>query len=210
MVPKSPDAERWHVARFQFNSSRGTSPEWHLDLLVAHLVVAPLIESIGMWRAHRRCGDDDTGHQFSFYFYTEPTHGASLISTIKSNQFVAQLRQTGKLTETEYCEGGQSLSWGTEDWETTIKNAWPYFIQGVSKAWLELIRQELGNEQFSTIDDAALNRFEVAHARISQRWRQSGGHAMLHQLNAMFGYDPVLVMPRCLELMPDYQLKMQF
>ena len=56
---------------------------WERDLLIAHRIISPLLmthgQEIQLWRFHRRSAEDETGHQFSFLFYTSAAQ-ANLIN----------------------------------------------------------------------------------------------------------------------------------
>ena len=79
-----------------------------------------------------------------------------------------------------------------------MQRAWPYFIMGVSKLWLELIR-ELGRDP--DLPSQPLARYAALSERVDRHWREEGGHALLHHLNAMFGYRELEVVRRKVEVM---------
>ena len=63
----------WWFARFRMHWPAEEQVNWHLDLLIAHRIVAPALarygDEIRLWRFHRRAVRDQAGHQFSFIFY---------------------------------------------------------------------------------------------------------------------------------------------
>ncbi|MFP5212895.1 MAG: hypothetical protein ACLGPL_05900, partial [Acidobacteriota bacterium] len=63
----------WWYASFFMNWPQDDEPLWQIDPLLAHKVVAPVLERYGkeipLWRFHRRAARDQTGHRFSFIFY---------------------------------------------------------------------------------------------------------------------------------------------
>ena len=62
--------------------------------------------------------------------------------------------------------------------------------------WLNLIRevtnQTAGGKTPHSLDEA-LGIYEQVHATIEQMWQEEGQHAFLHHLNAIFGYEPLMV-----------------
>lgn len=63
-----------------------------------------------------------------------------------------------------------------------MQRAWPYFIQGVSRLWLELIREiEAGGEW----PDDPEARYAAIGEELDALWRNQGDHALLHHLNAV-------------------------
>ena len=80
-------------------------------------------------------------------------------------------------------------------WPLEIQRSWPYFIMGASQAWLMLV-QELSaeNELPGEVDYPSLLRhYQEVDVQLSAQWRENGQHAYLHHLNAIFGYQPLLV-----------------
>ena len=69
------DAEYgWWYTRFKMKWPQDVEPSWHIDLLIAHQIVSPVLDQyrdrIKLWRFHRRASRDQNGHQFSFIFYS--------------------------------------------------------------------------------------------------------------------------------------------
>ena len=56
-----------------------SDPAWHMDSMVAHLVVSPILNGkrpqIELWRFHRRAGRDGAGHQFNFILLNPENSG---------------------------------------------------------------------------------------------------------------------------------------
>ena len=65
--------------------------------------------------------------------------------------------------------------------------------------WLDLVSQ-LAHDEVSA--DAALSfdqldeRYAGAGAGITSLWQNEGRHAFLHHLNALFGYEPILIIEK--------------
>jgi hypothetical protein len=64
---------------------------------------------------------------------------------------------------------------------------------GVSQLWLELIREIETREDWP--DDLEA-RYAAIGEELDALWRKQGGHALLHHLNAVFGYREVEVIRR--------------
>jgi hypothetical protein len=65
--------------------------------------------------------------------------------------------------------------------------------------WLELVSQLARDEEptgaalsFDQLD----GRYASAGAAITTLWQNEGRHAFLHHLNALFGYEPILIIER--------------
>ena len=80
---------RWWQIRLVFQWPEASEPALHLDLLVAHRVMAPALkkynEHLYLWRFHRRAVRDATGHQFSLIFYTDREISENLYNEIKTD-----------------------------------------------------------------------------------------------------------------------------
>jgi hypothetical protein len=81
-------------------------------------------------------------------------------------------------------------------WSPPIRKSWPFFIMGVCQMWISLITEITdlivpGRKPSSLPKILAL--YQKVNDAINKSWRDEGCHAMLHHLNAIFGYEPVLV-----------------
>ena len=74
-----------------------------------------------------------------------------------------------------------------------MQRAWPHFIMGVSRLWLELIREL---ERAGDWPSAPEARYAAISEALDTQWRNEGGHALLHHLNAVFGYKEVQILRR--------------
>ncbi|MCE5335912.1 MAG: hypothetical protein LLG06_15120 [Desulfobacteraceae bacterium] len=198
------EPDGWWYARFQFSwPSEAESPAWHRDLLVAHRIIEPVIDrfrdSIFLWRFHRRAAPDESGHQFSFVFYGTRATARGVFDMIRSNTLVEDMKSSGMLLRDVYDETDRISRPGIEgtsdrSWSAPLQRSWPYFIMGVSMAWLDLIEQFAGDgrEKPATFADMEVF-YEGINRDIQRTWSAEGGHAFLHHLNALFGYVPVNV-----------------
>jgi len=174
------------------------------DLLIAERLYAPALvahqEAIPLWRFHRRAARDKAGHRFSLIFYAEAATARALKDSIELNPETAWLKQR-QLIEKSHLhqrspqEMGQLELTSDPSWPVEIQRSWPYFIMGVSQAWLLLV-QELSAPTLPS-GDVSYQEL-VAHYRdvdeqVNTQWRDSGQHAYLHHLSAIFGYQPIRI-----------------
>jgi hypothetical protein len=82
------------------------------------------------------------------------------------------------------------------NWSPTIRKSWPYFIMGVCEMWLNLI-DELSKNTLAAQKRPSLKNllasYQKTNETIKNLWQTGGGHSLLHHLNAIFGYEPVLI-----------------
>jgi len=87
------------------------------------------------------------------------------------------------------------------NWSPPIKKSWPFYIMGVSEMWLNLIREVASQTSWGKTPatvEAQLRFYEQVNASIEQMWKEEGQHAFLHHLNAIFGYEPLMVREKLL------------
>ncbi|MHC1742176.1 MAG: hypothetical protein AB9873_03975 [Syntrophobacteraceae bacterium] len=193
----------WFAARFKMKWVPGSSPLWHLDDLTAYEVISPTLEKhrdqIVLWRFHRRAAPDAAGHQFSFIFYATPKHAEAIYASIRSSAVLASLKSRGYLLNDVYADTSRIEQPNIEDtadpkWSLPLKRSWPNFIMGVSEAWLLLISQYAGERDrtgMAASVESLVGSYEKVHNAVEKTWQDEGGHALLHHLNAIFGYVPV-------------------
>ncbi len=195
----------WWYARLVMNWPEDKAPSWYLDPLLAHLVVSPILDRYGdeivLWRFHRRAARDVAGHQFSFIFYAPPETARKVYATLQGDAWLKAMKDRG-LVIRDTCDETSTISRphleDTSDrhWSLPIQKSWPFYIMGVSEMWLNLIREVAsrtgGDKAPSGLDDA-LALYERVNASLEQMWREEGEHAFLHHLNAIFGYQPLMV-----------------
>jgi len=192
----------WWRVYFRIKWQKDKAPSWYIDLILAHKIISPVLEkyedNLIFWRFHRRAIQDNAGHQFSFIFYTLPEIGDQIIDTVKSNKLLKEMEKDGLIVEWDFEEPNMTTQFNIEDtsdpkWSPLIKKSWPYFIMGVSKMWLTLIDQiakEFSNKQKHL---TLLQIYQKVNEEIKQLWREQGHHSLLHHLNAIFGYEPIII-----------------
>ncbi len=197
--------EGWWRISFSIDRPDPARTQWPLDLLIAHQVIAPVLvayeQHLIAWRFHRRAANDETGHRFSFIFYAHRDIADKVYAEVQKSPMLLVLKQARRVTGDSYSDTSQiarPLIDDTSDpsWSPDIKAAWPIYINGVSQMWLTLI--DIHARQLAAgAQERSLEQLEALYARINDQitasWREEGQHALLHHLNAMFGYEPVLI-----------------
>lgn len=193
----------WWRCRFKIAWPEQSRLDWGMDLLLAHAVVAPVLENnadtISYWRFHRRAARDAAGHQFSFIFYSSPATAASVYQEIERSKILQQALTAGHVEKVMTGDPDNPRFpdiEGTSDpnWSADIQKTWPSFIMGASALWLGLINESIEEpaDEPGNIG-ALLKKYRQADTRITELWRNEGQHALLHHLNAVFGYHPLFV-----------------
>lgn len=195
-------AESWWYVRFRLTWPEGEEPLWWPDLLLADQVVRPVLDAeratISLWRFHRRAARDEAGRQFSFIFRATPATAARINARIAADPLLAHLQGERVVQTVGYDDPDHPQRLGIGDtsdksWPPEMQVAWPYFIMGVSRLWLELIR-EIGKKQEWPKEPLA--RYAAIEKALNELWQDEGGHALLHHLSAVFGYRELAVTRR--------------
>jgi hypothetical protein len=195
----------WWYARFRIKWAEETEPLWHIDLLLAHRVAAPLLSAchkeIPFWRFHRRAARDAEGHQFSLTFYSNRETAYRMIDALKSDKLLQKMKRAGIIIQDIYDDPARSSAPRIEDtsdgtWSPEIRKSWPFFIMGVCQMWLSLITEIAANmpDQPKSLSLPKMIPFyQRVNVTIKTLWREQGAHSLLHHLNAIFGYEPLVV-----------------
>ncbi|AHE96945.1 hypothetical protein [Thioalkalivibrio paradoxus] len=200
--PAETDQLHWWYVRFRMQWPEGEDPPWYPDLWLADRLLGPVLEaeneSIALWRFHRRAARDGAGRQFSFIFRATPATADRVNQRIRSDPLPGEMQRLGILAEVVFDDPAAPSRPGIADtsdaaWSPEMQRAWPHYIMGVSRLWLELIR-ELQREGDWPPEPA--ERYAAIAATVDGRWRDEGSHALLHHLNAVFGYREVQVLRR--------------
>ncbi|MGD9134537.1 MAG: hypothetical protein PVF78_12855 [Desulfobacterales bacterium] len=194
----------WWFARFRMHWPAEGQVNWHLDLLIAHKIVAPALaqykDAIFLWRFHRRAVRDDAGHQFSFIFYASAETAYQIFNMLRSNEMLSEMKSAGMIIDDRYDNTDRISRPHIEDtsdasWPPAIQKNWPYFIMGASRMWLNLISDTIAgmpnlNRPLSIEENE--QQYKKANAAISELWQKKGQHAFLHHLSALFGYRAII------------------
>jgi hypothetical protein len=196
-----PGGASWWYLRFRMEWPEGRPPMWHTDLLLADQVVRPVLErrgtDIALWRFHRRAARDGAGHQFSFIFYASPETARAVFTDIDASAALRLARASGRVAAVDADDPDHPSRPGRADtsdpaWSPALRDAWPYYLMGASRMWLDLVSQ-LASPPAEA--DAGFADWDAAYARadtaVTAVWQAEGRHAFLHHLNALFGYEPL-------------------
>jgi len=201
-ISESDKTQYWWYARFRLVWTPDTEPDFPVDLLLADAIVKPVLhtyrQNIKYWRFHRRAARDNAGHQFSFIFFTDKDTAGNIYRSILNDQIANQLKRENIIQEIILDDLNSNLLTDIKDtsdknWSLAIQKAWPAYIMGVSNMWLQLIEQEIGVYNRTDDTNALLNAYRMASQQITQLWQTEAQHAFLHHLNAIFGYEPVII-----------------
>jgi len=201
----------WWTAKFKIAWPENSNPVKHIDLLIAHRVILPVLgknrEDISLWRFHRRWPPDADGHQFRFDFYCSKESASDIFGLLKSVSILQELVKQ-KIIEEEIYEEDFSIGRcnieyicnekSEEQWPTYAKKSWPYFIMGVSQMWLNLIgniSKTIQIRENASLQDL-ITHYAQIHKEISGLWQALGQDIFLHHVNAMFAYELIRIAPR--------------
>ena len=196
-------AKYWWYARFKFVwPEKASTINFSDDLFIAHQVIIPVFDmysdSIKLWRFHRRAARDDTGHQFSFIFYTTRKTAGNIFQLIEKNALLKQLLKENILEQVSLDNVTKPRRQKIEDtsdknWSISIQKSWPYYIMGVSTLWLDLLNQEIKKSKLDTSKSIQLQQaqYEKINEQLTRQWKEQGKHAFFHHISAIFGYEPL-------------------
>lgn len=197
------DGDAWWSIAFRMRWDPEQTPDWHLDPLLAEQVCAPALAEfdppISLWRFHRRAANDEAGHRFSMLVYTDPLTAEVLYRQIRATSVLQWLESDARIdsvnmTKVERPELPSIARTSDAAWPSEIQASWPWFIMGVSQTWLSLIQQVTAEQPLDEPSpDALLDYYRTVNDRVTALWRDNGQHVYLHHLNALFGYQPLLI-----------------
>ncbi|MCB1800153.1 MAG: hypothetical protein KDI82_00555 [Gammaproteobacteria bacterium] len=191
------ESPRWHIWRFRFFRADDGATHTHLDGLLADQLLFDAVlahaDEIRLWRFHRRWARDATGHQFSLMVFAPPAVARSITAGLKAAPLLKSLGEQGFLLQwrIDHMAGDAALRPSTTSdprWPEDVQQEWPHFIMGVSRLWAGLVRAEA--RRHPGMDLHA--RYREVDAALEQFWMHGARHALLHHLNALFGYRPLL------------------
>jgi hypothetical protein len=193
------DGTGWWYARFFIERPTGEAPRWYIGTLLGGEVVAPVFDrhhqDILIWRVHRRAGNDDYGHVFSFIFYSTAAGAQRIYDELDKNSVLHSLRQEGRVTRVVFDDTSRITRPRIEDtsdrhWPLSVQQTWPALAMGASRMWLDLV----GEIADKHADEQNLEqRYKDVQEEINAIWAKEGQHAVLHHLSAIFAYQPLLI-----------------
>lgn len=205
-IPVVEDANEigWYRISFEITWPKDQEPSWYMDALLADRIVAPVLEQyrekIHSWRFHRRASRDAAGHRFSFIFYTSGFTAAQIIAAVKRQPPLQRLLSDKQLVRVDYADPQVNNKPNIEDtsdpiWPLMVQKTWPSFIMGASDMWLGLVHEFAQAAQKNEKNNDEMLYREV-QKQLSAFWREQGQHPLLHHLNALFGYEEMIVIDR--------------
>lgn len=197
----------WWTVSFKVRRPANTAPPFHTDVLIA-LQIQPVLRQfenhIDLWRFHRRSAYDSAGHRFSLMFYSRSAIADSLVEGLKNSRILKELQSIEEIERIVWPNMGdvrpEIAATSDKIWPKAIQETWPYFIRGVSDAWLRLVdhhSRALLRQADSDISaepvEQQLEFYRQVHQKVSQQWRQAGLHAYMHHLSSVFAYEQTLI-----------------
>lgn len=195
----------WWIVNFDLAWPQDAEIAWHLDPLIAHKIIFPILasekDSIHLWRIHRRAIRDATGHRFRFIFYSSSPAAARIYQLITANTTLELLNANGQVVALSFDDPNKLSKPNLADasdhsWSEVMQKTWPFFIMGVSEMWInmvdELARRHETEYQFELFQDT-IDFYKQVEDALRSSWRIEGNHALLHHLNAVFGYADIAV-----------------
>jgi len=202
-IASAEGGEDWWDVDFTMSWDPGESPDTFLDALIADQICAPALASAGsrirLWRFHRRHVRDAIGHRFRMRVYTDAEGADKLYEHIRASSVLEWLEtdewvESVSMDRRERPEEPAIARASDANWPQAIQESWPWFIMGVSQAWLVLVKEVSaerayeGNSKWSLLD-----HYQNVNETINDQWRVFGQHAYLHHLNAIFAYKPLVI-----------------
>ena len=193
----------WWTYQFKNVWPENGKPDGAIDLFLAQAVVAPVLKAhiadIPYWRFHRRAVRDASGHRFSFLFYSKPDTAYLIFAKLDESTLLKKAIAAKLVESVTKDDPDHPHSPGIEDtsdilWSLDLQRNWPSFIMGVSSLWLGLITDYMGSNPNDVEDvHALLEQYREVGDKVTATWRKEGRHALLHHLNAIFGYAPIAI-----------------
>lgn len=198
----------WRCVVFQEVWPQGKDPRVHMDLLLAHKVIWPVLRDhnrhVELWKFHRRWDPRDRNHEFEFYFYSSVNTARNIYRSLRSDTLLRQMMAERLVEDRDDMYDDLTTNpkpniedMGECDWPLVLRNSWPYFIMGVSRMWLELIERCAGENPSSQASHLAkkLRLYKEVDQRMGRLWYGNGYQSLIHHLSLMFGCEPVLLPP---------------
>jgi hypothetical protein len=193
-----PGGAGWWFARFHIDWPEGEPARWYMGTLIGAEIIAPIFDEyyrdVLVWRVHRRAARDG-GHVFSFIFYSSPEGAQRIYQAIENHAVVNSLLENGRLIRVAVDDVTRITrpdiqDTSDESWPESVQQTWPAMIMGASRMWLDLVSLLAARESSIGGIEAKYRKVQDEVTRI---WEQEGQHAMLHHLNAVYAYQPLLI-----------------
>ncbi len=193
-----PVEKGWWYARFRF-AWPDQEPQWYLGTMLAAEVIRPVLTEhrshIDLWRFHRRAAHDGGEHMFSFIVYSTPATAEKIYQSIDQNTVLNQLKEEEKVVWVGFNDVQKVAYPNIQDtsdknWPDLVQKTWPAYIMGASQMWLDLAYGMAENEDQVLTKDALYRRVQT---KLTALWMGQGKHVLLHHLNALYAYQPMLM-----------------
>ncbi len=194
----------WYSAKFKFDWPLEISEaDLSKDLLIAHAVIKPALDlyrnNIPLWRFHRRAILDSTGHEFSFIFYSTYDTAQNIFDSIQKSTVLNTLINKRVIIQVNFNSPTEMKASNISDtsdpkWSESMKRNWPVYATGCSELWLGLISDSVPTKGIDKMNTTQLlELYKDTDQNVSALWKEEGGHAFFHHLNAIFGYEPISI-----------------
>lgn len=197
--PELATGDGWWHARFRIAWPEQQKPDWSMGALIAGEIISPVLtefrNDIEYWRVHRRAVRDGHDHVFTFVFYSSAKTASLIYEHIDNNHGYKQLLSKQYIIWTGFDDTTTILlpevsATSDSNWPVEIQQTWPSFIMGASQMWLDLV-----TEYAAQLEDniEPIERYQKVQNRLTEVWQAEGRHALLHHLNALYAYQPILM-----------------
>ena len=170
-----------------------------LHYLLTGEVFSECIEkNIELWRFSRyHYKDDDIIMKFKFY--SEEYIFNRIKEKVRNNKIIKELKKEKliRITVEEATESDDRIGSDRDtNWNYELSESWPYFINGLSKMWLNLIllkKERYLKENYLKIDNKIrlynlIDIYSEIKELVVKDWIDWGSHTIYHHANALFGY----------------------
>lgn len=204
----------WYHIKFKlFNGENTTSyrivaADSLLHYMIANEVCAPVLDKYHMdivsWRFHRMqtksmVGEVVPQHSFTFKVYCGIDTFKGIRDRIRKHNLVNVLKSKKLLIRVDFARtDGCSLKDDHDSqWPVELKEIWPFYICGLSQAWLGMVRSYYAKVMIEENTCKGFNEKSFNHkleiykevaSSVFSIWRRWGVHSFFHHSNALFGY----------------------
>jgi len=138
-------AQRWHSFTFQIARTKNGETQWWVDIFILDRILRDILEAeqaeVSLWRIHRRGEGGGHEQEFTLECRTYKEAADRIDKRIRENAGYTFLdsHKLMKYVRPKPVAKPDGLS--ETNWPAELKKAWPYYIHGVSKMFLEFAEQ---------------------------------------------------------------------
>ena len=170
-------------------------------LLAAEVFSKNVNNGLTLWRFSRyHYTNDDIVMKFKFY--TQEYIFNTIKENILNDRIIKELKKEKliKITVEEATESDTRIGSDRDvNWNYEISESWPYFINGLSKMWLNMIllkKEKYLKENYIKLNTDTdkinlgklINIYKEIKELVVEDWIEWGNHTVYHHSNALFGY----------------------